>query len=190
MAQTLAFLSLKMRRAEERASSSSSVLTSGDVKDTSSAVERAYLAVRDYLDGTQDSEIDPPLGTGLSNMVDQWRRDTSLSAEVSVTGQEQNLPARVKYQLLQIAREALANVAKHANTHRVWVDLIQTPQDVTLQVKDGGRGFSISSSRGHGTDIMNERATLVGASLTIESTPGTGTAVTIAYPLDTNRRDL
>ena len=189
VAQTLAFLSLKMRRAEERASSPSNVLTSADVKDISSAVERAYLAVRDYLDGTQDSEIDPPLSTGLSNMIDQWKRDTAMSAEVSVTGQEQELPTRVKYQLLQIAREALANVAKHANTQLAWVYLDSTPQAVTLRVKDGGRGFATSSNRGHGTDIMQERATLVGAAVTIDSAIGRGTEVTIAYPIGTNRRN-
>ena len=53
VAQTLAFLSLKVRRAEERSSEPKSVLSAGDVRDIGSAVERAYLAVRDYLDGTE-----------------------------------------------------------------------------------------------------------------------------------------
>lgn len=63
VAQTLAFLSLKVKRAEERASSAAGALTARDALEIGSSVERAYLAVRDYLDETHDTEIGEPLAT-------------------------------------------------------------------------------------------------------------------------------
>ena len=186
VAQTLAFLSLKMKRAEERASQPRDVLTSGDVKEIGSAVERAYLAVRDYLDGAEEAVDNTPLGSGLKAMVDQWKRDTGLSVNTVTTGYEQDLPPRVKYQLLQITREALANVAKHANANNVQVELEFTSQDVILRVRDDGRGFSTSGGRGHGMEIMNERTALVGGSLTINSAPDEGAEVVVAFSRETD----
>ena len=187
VAQTLAFLSLKVKRAEERASEPQNVLSAGDVKEIGSAVERAYLAVRDYLDGAEEAVDNTPLGSGLKAMVDQWKRDTGLSVVTVTTGDEQQLPPRVKYQLLQITREALANVAKHSYATNVRVDLEFTSKDVTLRVRDDGRGFSTSGGRGHGMEIMNERTALVGGSLTIRSAPDEGSEVVVAFPRETEK---
>ena len=92
------------------------------------------------------------------------------------------LPTMSKRQLLQIAREALANVAKHADPTEVWLELEYEPGWVTMRIRDNGRGFSASQPRGHGLDIMKERADVIGASLTVESTPGEGTEVVVACP--------
>ena len=56
IAQALAFLSLKVKRAEERASSTSITISARDMHDIASIVERCYLTVRDYLDGVEDRE--------------------------------------------------------------------------------------------------------------------------------------
>lgn len=187
VAQTLAFLSLKMRRAEERASSSGA-LTPRDVADVQTMVERAYLSVRDYLDETQDGEESTPLPTGITNVVQQWSRDTGLAAEVGLLGEVDgtNLSPRVKFQLLQIVREALANVAKHSYCRRTWVTLEYVGPSVVVHVRDDGRGFPPSQPKGHGLGIMTERAHLVGASLEVRSVPGEGTEVVITYPTSEN----
>jgi nitrate/nitrite-specific signal transduction histidine kinase len=88
----------------------------------------------------------------------------------------------VEFQLLQIAREALANAAKHASTTGVWVELEHGPGHATLRVRDNGLGFSSSQPQGHGLNIMNERASIIGASLAVSSAPGQGTEVVVVYP--------
>ena len=181
VAQTLAFLSLKVRRAEERSSEPRSVLTAEDVREIGGAVERAYLAVRDYLDGTEEGEPDVTLTRGLATLTDEWKRDTGLPVKVSAVGLEQDPPPRVRYHLLQVVREALANVAKHAYATGVWVDLEFGSKVLTLRVRDNGRGFPSSGPHGHGLGIMKERTTMAGASLNINSAPGEGTEVVVAY---------
>ena len=182
VAQTLAFLSLKVRVAEDRASRSKRALTAGDVREIGSAVEKAYVAVRDYLDGTDEREPNATLTAELESIVEQWSRDTKVQAGFAVSGEEAELPSRVTFQLAQIAREALANAAKHAYATRVRVSLDCTPSNLTLRVADNGRGFSTASGpRGHGMNIMSERAALVDGSLDITSTPGEGTEVLVTY---------
>jgi two-component system, chemotaxis family, sensor kinase Cph1 len=92
--------------------------------------------------------------------------------------------------LYRITREALTNVFRHANARRVGVLLQRQPDHVSLIVEDDGRGFEAaavlreSGSRGKlGLLGMQERATLAGGSVEIESKPGTGTTVFVRLPL-------
>jgi len=180
VAQTLAFLSLKMKLAEQRVSRGRVPITQRDVSEIGSVVERAYLAVRDYLDGT-DLDSEEPLGVRLSAVAEQWSRDTGLPVKVQTTGEEGDLAPQVKFQMLQITREALANVAKHASPTNVWIEMDCTEGHVKIRIRDDGRGFSLPGRRGHGIGIMNERTAMAGATLDINSVPGTGTEVVVAY---------
>lgn len=186
VAQTLAFLSLKMKLAEQRVSRGRAPISQRDVSEIGSVVERAYLAVRDYLDGT-DLESEEPLGVRLAAVAEQWSRDTGLPVKVRATGEEGDLAPQVKFQMLQVTREALANVAKHASPANVWIELDCTAEHVKIRVRDDGRGFSLPGLRGHGIGIMNERTAMAGATLEITSTPGTGTEVVVAYARGTEQ---
>ena len=122
------------------------------------------------------------MSAGIATVTRQWSRDTGLRASVRIDGENPELPADVKRQLVQITREALANVAKHAYSENVWVELQCSPVRTTLRVRDDGRGFSAPDSWGHGMGIMRERAAMAGASVEIKSKPGEGTEVLVAYP--------
>jgi signal transduction histidine kinase len=187
VAQTLAFLSLKMKLADQRASRGRPPITEKDVTQISSIIERAYLTVRDYLDGN-DGQSDGLLRDMLAEMTSQWSNDTGLAVQLSVYGEEGQLPSQVKFQMLQVAREALANVAKHAYSNNNTVELISGADEVTIKIRDEGRGFSSSQLRGHGLGIMTERAAMAGAELSIDSNPGQGTKVEIAYARGTQER--
>ena len=183
IAQTLAFLSLKVKRTEEKAAGPNGVISAKDVAEVARVVERAYLAVRDYLDGTENAVAEVgPFGPILAEAANQWSRDTGLPVETRVVGRDIKLSPKVQRQLVQIAREALANVAKHALPQHVWVTWENEAHESTLRVRDDGRGFTYTGSGGHGTNIMNERAGMVGATVDISSTPGQGTEVVVVYP--------
>ena len=182
VAQTLAFLSLKVKRAEESATDERTVrATPRDMRDIAQSVERAYLTIRDYLDGADDEEIDRPLADSFSEAVRQWSRDTGLPVRIRTSGIQIEPSPYVRQHLLQIAREALANVAKHAYASDVSAELTGDGSGLVLSIRDDGRGFSLDGPSGHGRDIMQERASLAGASLTVDSRPGEGTSVTVEY---------
>ena len=94
------------------------------------------------------------------------------------------LEDQVEQQLYRIAIEALHNVTKHARATRVDIHLVGAATGVRLSVADDGVGFDTRTAYpGHfGLSTMAERAASVGARLSIASTPGQGTVVTVDYP--------
>jgi signal transduction histidine kinase len=102
-------------------------------------------------------------------------------------GDEPDVPLATKEALYRLAQEALHNVAKHARAHVVKLELESDMGELVLRIGDDGRGFDASASYpGHlGLHTMRERTTAVGARLTIDSTPGRGTLVSVRLPLET-----
>jgi signal transduction histidine kinase len=182
IAQTLAFLSLKVQRVEERSTQSSGGLAASDLRDIAQGLQRCSLGIRDYLEGGESEVPTQPLRPQLASAARRWRQETGLQVRVEVSGRETELPARVKRHLVQIAREAMANAAKHASPTLTRINLEWGPTELRLRVRDDGRGFLPSTPRGQGLNIMQERANLIGASLNIHSTTERGTEVVVVYP--------
>ncbi len=92
--------------------------------------------------------------------------------------------------LLRIAQGALANVREHAAATRAALTLTYLDGQVSLDIADDGRGFDPDAMpapeagrvRGHGLPAMRIRARQSGGTLTVESTPGEGTVVSVAVP--------
>jgi signal transduction histidine kinase len=86
----------------------------------------------------------------------------------------------------RIAQESLTNVLKHADASRVDVVLETRDGVVMMVVSDDGVGFDTGDSdlatSGFGLMGMQERASLVGATLVVESAPGQGTTVYLRAP--------
>jgi signal transduction histidine kinase/ligand-binding sensor protein len=104
-----------------------------------------------------------------------------LQTELTVEG-ERRLPIVIEQELYRIAQEALNNVMKHARAHQVTIRLQFTDKTVCLQVRDDGIGFDPHTARnagGMGLRSFEERAAKMGGQLTLESSPGEGTTVTV-----------
>ena len=86
--------------------------------------------------------------------------------------------------LFRIAEETMRNVERHAGATRVTMSL-HTPNaghGLTLTIADDGIGFEVDAARpGHyGLAGLREQAQLIGAVLTIESSPQQGTTIRVA----------
>ena len=96
-----------------------------------------------------------------------------------------------------IGSEAIRNACLHADAMRIEIELHFEP-DLLLRVKDDGKGMSPAVAalgrEGHfGLRCMRERASRIGARLSIDTSPGAGTVVTLRLPraiaFETNDRD-
>jgi signal transduction histidine kinase len=129
------------------------------------------------------------LPEALRKIVEQWSERTDVRAEFTVTGTPQHLHGEISATILRITQEALANVAKHAAATRAGVTLSFMDSEVTLDVRDDGKGFDPMSlparthTGGFGLDGMRARAERIAGSLTVEAEPGFGTAVSARVPL-------
>ncbi len=113
--------------------------------------------------------------------------DLPVEVEISPSAEQLSLPLEAELQLLRIVQEALANVRKHANAHRVHVYVANGGPLVELAVCDDGQGFEPeqvrSNGRPHfGLGTMRERAEAIGAEFALESRTGSGTRVVVRMP--------
>jgi signal transduction histidine kinase len=115
---------------------------------------------------------------------------TQLKVTVESVGNEQPLADAARICTFRIVQEALNNVIRHAEAHRVNISLNYTEQGVHLTVKDDGRGFDVARLKQPaatrrqplGLAGMQERAALLGGLVTIRSTPGEGTLIDATLP--------
>jgi signal transduction histidine kinase len=99
------------------------------------------------------------------------RREFTM--EVSIC-EEPEIPVAVKEVFYRVAQEAMQNAVRHARATRLELKLASGGADLTLLVKDDGKGFDPAANYpGHlGLRSMRERAARIGADLKIESALG------------------
>jgi hypothetical protein len=97
-----------------------------------------------------------------------------------------DLPSRVEEALFRIGQEALNNARKYAGHPQVQISLKEHEDQVLMEIKDQGDGFSPLKVDGTGTlgmRTMRERAETLGGTLEIDSRVGEGTTIRVLIPL-------
>jgi signal transduction histidine kinase len=93
------------------------------------------------------------------------------------------IPEPAGHALLRITQEACANAVRHGHARRLSMSLIQLDGHVQLAVRDDGTGFDLAGPyTGAGLGHIRDRAGEVGGTVTIDSAPGSGTAITVRVP--------
>ena len=186
--QALSSLMLGLKHLEE---------TCGDPSAKGKAAELRSLAA-DTLELTHDLalELRPSVldDLGLVAALERYAKDyanrynISLDFHAVALGDKRLLPQE-EIALYRIVQEALTNVARHASARNVSVLLEERNGTTVVIVEDDGKGFDVAAvmggagqSRRLGLRGMEERASLIGGKLTIESRPGAGTAVFVEVP--------
>ena len=107
-----------------------------------------------------------------------------------VTGANRPLSPRVEIGLYCTTQEALTNIGHHAEATKAWLEVMMSPEEVTLVVADNGRGFDPEQIPQNRYDLvgMNERVKLLHGRLQVESSPGQGTRLEVRIPLRGSRR--
>ncbi|MGW9591348.1 sensor histidine kinase [Streptomyces chartreusis] len=120
--------------------------------------------------------------------------DLAVRVHIDRDGRLPQLPDRVRSALLRVAQGALANIREHAGADSAALTLTVLDDEVVLDVADDGHGFdpaalpdSPDGGRGHGLPAMRARLRALGGTLTVESTPGEGTVLSAAVPLEAPR---
>jgi len=101
---------------------------------------------------------------------------------------EAALPAEALPHLVAVAREALANVARHAGASAAEVVVSADDGHVTLEVADDGKGIGQGPFAGHGLANMGQRAATLGGSLRVAPRRPAGTLVSWRVPAAGRRR--
>jgi signal transduction histidine kinase len=162
------------------------------VDDAIDALHGVIRDIRNFIFGLRPLLLaSGSLLDGLRALADELRRNTTT--EIEVLGDEPDgVVVEVVAELLAIAREALANVARHSGAGHASLRLATPDESVRLEIADDGRGIAPDAdiARGHhGLPNMRARAVALGGTFDIQRGPGTsGTRIIVVIPRNGTRR--
>jgi signal transduction histidine kinase len=157
--------------------------------DIAMALARESLSeARRSVEALTPGQLDrAQLPDAIAEMAKRWGETAGVDPVLDTTGYPRPLLPDIEVALFRVAQEALANVGKHARAERVGLTLSYMDDVVVLDVRDDGRGFdpgavAPSADSGFGLAAMETRVHRVSGTLTVESAPGEGTALSASVP--------
>ena len=117
------------------------------------------------------------LAPALKTLARRWTVPVKLDMRAVA-----RLPERVEVATYYVVSEALTNAAKHAQASLVNVEVETVEGALRLCVRDDGVGGA-DPIRGSGLVGLKDRVEALGGAITIQSPPGSGTAVRVELPL-------
>jgi len=118
------------------------------------------------------------LAPALKTLARRWTVPVKLDVRAVA-----RLPERVEVAAYYVVSEALTNAAKHAQASLVNVEVETVEGALRLCVRDDGVGGA-DPIRGSGLVGLRDRVEALGGAITIQSPPGSGTAVRVELPLN------
>lgn len=158
--------------------------TQAQITHIKSVVESAVKSIRDLA-----LLLRPPMldDLGLVAALEWQAREISRRGDMEVDVQSQNvsegLSDEMKVTVYRLVQEALNNAATHASAKNAKVTVIQSADNISVEVRDDGKGFDTQRTRGMGILGMEERVRRLGGNFAIHSAPGKGTTVSAELPL-------
>jgi signal transduction histidine kinase len=165
-------------------------------------IEGALTAARAEVQGLLDelrqvcADLRPPmldalgLGAALRTLAAEWPAQSAaaVALEMPPDATLRSLPDEVAVNLYRVAKESLNNAAQHAAARHITIRLAWEASTLVLTLRDDGQGFTVPDAledlvaQGRfGLVGMRERVELIGGTLALESVPGQGTLVRVAW---------
>lgn len=151
--------------------------------------EDALREVKRLSMGLRPSLLDDlGLAAALEKLVDDLRPHVAGKLSLDVAGiVGAKLSDDIATAVFRIVQEAMSNVIKYSQAAHTTIVVRAAQEKVFIEVKDDGCGFDFAQMRastaGHlGLRGMRERTSLLGGDFTIETAPGRGTRIAVAFP--------
>jgi len=151
------------------------------------AVEHLDGVIRDlrnYIFGLRPGILaDRQLEQALHSLAEEMRTRSGEQVEVLVDAAVAARLSPHSSDIVQMTREALSNVARHAGARKAKVRLERDGSGAALVIEDDGVGFEVDGdSAGSGLKNMRARAAGLGGTMRVESATGRGTTLRISFP--------
>jgi signal transduction histidine kinase len=156
------------------------------------ALNATIQDLRGFIFGLRPELVDRTDLVGLLvALTEQLHQNSLVDVDLDLADGLVEPSAHVRAELLQIAREALSNVARHARATKATVRLAPEGDELVLEIRDNGRGFepTVTPLGDHfGLANMRDRATALRGDLVVESGSDSGTRIIVRIPTADHRR--
>jgi signal transduction histidine kinase len=152
-------------------------------EDTKQLISSAISNLRDL---SRTLNTDAIVVTGLAGAIEtelnRIEKTGIVKTKLLISGNRSlMLTPEQELILFRITQESLQNIIKHAGASFITVEITYQPPGLQLSIRDNGKGFNVKdiSHEGSGLKNMENRASLIGAKLSVESTAEKGTIVNV-----------
>ncbi len=184
LAQSLSYLKVQMslltRKMQKKLPQAQVEETIDDIKE---GLNSAYLQLRELLTTFRLKLDDPSIKNALLGTITEFNAKCQHSIEFNYQLPANYLSANQEIHLLQIVREALSNIHRHAKATHAGVAISLKNNKVSVQIWDNGLGLPESVSKhGHfGLGIMTERAKSLNTEVHLSARAESGTLVSFEF---------
>lgn len=128
------------------------------------------------------------LVAALEWQAQEFGKRMGVDTGFETNGVDRSIPPGVSIGLFRICQESLTNVARHSGATQVRICLLEEDDGIVLSIQDNGRGIDPQTikkkERTLGLLGIKERVLTMGGTLTINSEPGAGVALSISVPVE------
>ena len=160
--------------------------TTKRLDDAVSEIDGAIRDLRNYIFGLRPGILaDRQLDQALRQLAKEFEGKTEIVTVVDVDADVAAALAARAGDVVQMAREALSNVGRHAHANTCRLSLRRKDESAVLEIDDDGRGFDQSETRtgGQGLANLRTRAEDLGGVARVASSAADGTTISIELPL-------
>jgi PAS domain S-box-containing protein len=179
--QILIALSLNLTPVEEELRKTNSGLV-GQIGESLRLIEELSRDLR-----TMSHLLHPPLldEAGLQSAVrwyvEGFAERSKIEVDLRLDPGLRRLPGELETAMFRIVQECLTNIHRHSGSSSASIVITGDTRNVTIEIRDQGKGMSMPIRAGVGIQGMGERVRQLGGHLEIESGSG-GTRVTAIFP--------
>jgi len=188
--QSLIAVEMQVDVLKRQAETTPAVVTS-ELGRIQGLLREEVLKLRELMQQMKSIDVDSRRFLSVvTDAVERFERETGISARFVTDIEKLEMPDKVCRELLRIVQEGLVNVRKHSRARHALVRLASSSSQWSLTMEDDGKGFPFSGRitqeelerMGKGPMIIKERGRLIAGTLTVESSPGTGSRLEIKVP--------
>ncbi|MBL4608377.1 MAG: HAMP domain-containing protein [Pseudomonadales bacterium] len=186
LAQSLSYQKIQAFRLKKLLESSADpeqVFTA--ITEIQNGINAAYKQLRELLT-TFRAHIDAPgLESAIVGTVADFHEHSDVQIELDYHIAHCPLTPNEEIHCLQIIREALSNVVKHAGASTATIRLCEDgDRNIIVEVLDDGIGISDPLAKHHhfGLSILSERSKILHGSIKVSLRPEGGTSVKLNFP--------
>ncbi len=163
-----------------------------DLRQLQTLAQDQIRDLRAFLHSMRPVDVDG--GNMIANArrtAESFQKETGIPVTFIGANSPVGLPQEMTLEVLQMIREALHNVQKHAGATRVAVAMEKTERGLEISIDDNGHGFPFAGSYSLeelellrlGPASLKRRARSLNADLLLESRPGRGAGLKFRVPL-------
>ena len=162
-----------------------------DLKELQSVAQGQVRDLRTFLHSMRPVDVEGGNFVATARrMAESFQKESGLPVTFLGTNAPVGLPQETTTEVLQMVRESLVNVQKHAGATRVAISLENSEKGLEISIEDNGHGFPFAGNYNLeelellrlGPASLRRRARSLNAELLLESRPGRGAGLKFRIP--------